>query len=422
MTNTFYINGIIPQTINFNGAAVSSVYYNNVLVWSVTGGGETPDEPYDDVLLKQPVTFTSPEPFSMDVPKYCSDYTCWNGTMEYSKDGGVSWTTWNGNTITAALVDNEYKLSFRGTGNTHIAHRHLISYSYVECGVWRFQGSNIKCAGNIENLLDYKIVAAGEHPVMDEDCFYRLFNECSALTDASDLLLPATTLAERCYSFMFIGCSNLIEAPELLPATTLKYECYRGMFYNCSSLTKVPKLSATILTESCCSIMFYNCTSLIEAPKLPATILTYECYAGMFHNCSSLTKAPELPAITLAERCYATMFVGCSNLVEAPELPATTLAESCYGYMFENCDNLITLPSLSATILPTRCYEGMFEGCTKIKISETQTAECPNAYRIPSSGTITSYTAGQFGSFLEMFGTSITIEPNTTYYTNAAVI
>jgi len=54
--------------------------------------------------------------------------------------------------------------------------------------------------------------------------------------------LPATTLANECYSSMFEGCGNLINAPAL-PAETLADGCYSYMFSRCSKLSTVKMLA-----------------------------------------------------------------------------------------------------------------------------------------------------------------------------------
>ena len=173
----------------------------------------------------------------------------------------------------------------------------------------------VECTGDIRTLLDYrnyKTVAT------DQARFCCLFEYCKALTSAPEL--PATTLAEACYSEMFSGCTNLNTAPSL-PATKLVENCY----YN----------------------MFSGCTNLKTAPKLPATKLAYWCYYGMFNDCSSLTEAPILPAETLANGCYFYMFSGCKNLKTAPSLPATRLARYCYHSMFRGCTNLTSVTMLA---------------------------------------------------------------------------
>ena len=90
--------------------------------------------------------------------------------------------------------------------------------------------------------------------------------------------------------------------------------CFFRLFRDCTSLTEAPELPSTSLTTHCYSGMFENCTSLTKAPDLPATTLTDDCYVSMFENCTSLTKAPELPATTLATNCYASMFKDCHAL------------------------------------------------------------------------------------------------------------
>ena len=55
------------------------------------------------------------------------------------------------------------------------------------------------------------------------------------------MTLPATTLADYCYSGMFNSCTSLTQAPEL-PATTLADNCYIGMFNGCTSLTQAPAI------------------------------------------------------------------------------------------------------------------------------------------------------------------------------------
>ena len=120
-----------------------------------------------------------------------------------------------------------------------------------------------------------------------------------------------------------------------------------SLFDNCRVLTSAPELPATTLADYCYSSMFYNCTNLTSAPVLPATTLANGCYYNMFRECTNLTSAPELPATTLANECYSYMFVHCTNLTSAPELPATTLANSCYSCMFNSCKKLSSVTMLA---------------------------------------------------------------------------
>ena len=88
-----------------------------------------------------------------------------------------------------------------------------------------------------------------------------IFNSDTHLVNTNKLELPATTLANYCYSNMFNGCTSLVTAP-VLPATTLTKQCYGGMFRGCTALTTAPVLPATNTANSCYSNMFNGCTSL----------------------------------------------------------------------------------------------------------------------------------------------------------------
>lgn len=80
--------------------------------------------------------------------------------------------------------------------------------------------------------------------------FSNLFLNCTGLTDASNLILPATTLTYQCYYRMFEGCTNLTTAP-VLPATTLVSQCYSRMFYNCTNLNYIKCLATDISATNC---------------------------------------------------------------------------------------------------------------------------------------------------------------------------
>ena len=109
---------------------------------------------------KSYLTFSSPNSFTLKV----NDTTKhWNGTLEYFSSNRT-WTTWNGATTLSAVADDgEYVLYLRGTGNTVITGNN-------ESYRWVLTGSDISCTGNIENLLDYATVTAGNHPTMADCC------------------------------------------------------------------------------------------------------------------------------------------------------------------------------------------------------------------------------------------------------------
>lgn len=122
----------------------------------------------------------------------------------------------------------------------------------------RFKGTNytntdlffnsplrFKTYGNVESL-DYGDDFIGKTVIGAQSKFEKLFRNCTGLTDASNLILPATTLQNKCYMSMFSGCISLITAPEL-PASNLSAWAYNGMFNGCTNLSYI-KCLATQLT------------------------------------------------------------------------------------------------------------------------------------------------------------------------------
>ena len=120
---------------------------------------------------------------------------------------------------------------------------------------------------------------------------------------------------------------------------------------------------------------------------------------------------------TMATNCYRSMFRDCTSLTQAPALPVTTLANFCYQYMFQGCTSLTQVPALPATMLANSCYENIFYKCSKIKLSDTNTGEYTQEYRIPSSGTGTTENYALSYMFFGTGGTFTgTPAINTTYY------
>ena len=345
----------LTMTTNVTAAGSSYIYNLNVIkrtkieVTGITEGPWTANGTTTGDLICYPyVTFKAEQPQTFKMtPQY--GYTI--SGLEYSVNNG-EWKT---------VVENE-EVTFGGTngtlrlrGTNHNGTADDSGYSTI---IFTDPNEKVACTGDIRTLLDWKNYSTVE---TQNARFCNLFEGRSVLTSAPEL--PATMLADNCYSAMFSGCTSLTSAPKL-PATTLAIGCYSNMFSDCTSLKSAPTLSATTLADYCYNGMFSGCTSLKSAPTLSAETLAESCYNEMFNGCKSLKSAPTLSATTLAESCYSGMFNGCTSLEFAPKLPAETLAEGCYCYMFSNCTSLKSAPTLSATTLAENCYRGMFYSCT----------------------------------------------------------
>ena len=314
-----------------------------------------PDMPYMHLVESTgEVTFSSPE---VDYPLYIKALgnltVKFCNTYEYSKDN-VTWKSATSSTSISATKGE--MVFFRASGLT----------ASSSSGIGSFTISNGDCnvGGNIMSMVygsDFK----GKTEITQTYQFYQLFGGALKIVNAGGLALPATTLADYCYQYMFNGCKSLINAPAL-PATTLARNCYNYMFQNCTSLVNAPALPATTLAQYCYSYMFNSCTSLVTAPVLPATTLADYCYQYMFNGCKSLVNVPALPATTLVSNCYNYMFQNCTSLVNAPALLATTFGTACCQYMFSGCTSLVNAPALLATTLASNCCQYMFNGCTSL--------------------------------------------------------
>ena len=83
-----------------------------------------------------------------------------------------------------------------------------------------FEGK-IAASGNIQYLLE----DSGSRVDVPEYAYYYMFNGCSGLTQAP--ALPATTLANSCYRYMFSSCTKVTELH--YPASIQNNSTFTGM-------------------------------------------------------------------------------------------------------------------------------------------------------------------------------------------------
>ena len=402
-----------------SGVSSTGTFYTNVDANWTSGASGIPEgwtrvnegAPAVDDLTK-PLTFRATQDGStVKLKKNGSP----SGDFQTSRDGGNTWADYTiGDDIT---LNTGEEVSFRAKADRTSEQTSQNYFGFQMTG-------KIEASHNVMSL--YRTNDFATYNTVVNYAFHKLFNGCTSLVKAPRL--PATTLAESCYSNMFSGCTSLTKAPEL-PATTLAEICYSNMFKGCTSLTKAPKLPATTLATRCYLSMFYDCTSLTKAPELPATTLADYCYNYLFTDCTSLTKAPALPATTLADYCYSSMFYGCTSLTEAPALPATTLANYCYQYMFGGCTSLTKAHEFTATTLANYCYNGMFKGCTSLTKAPAlpETTLTQNCYWQMFSGCTSlnevrckipsSYSSSQISLYANNWLSNVS--PTGTFYTNA---
>ena len=241
--------------------------------------------------------------------------------LQYSLDKGRTWNQYS----TTISVNAGAAICWKANNTTSTSD-----------GIGTFYaGKDFDVYGNIMSLCygdNYQDVTSIPATYLFRELLYYDPAAGGCVVDASNLILPATSLQQYCYYSMFNGCIRMSAAPEL-PATSLSRHCYREMFRGCTSLTKAPSI-------------------------LPAATLAGYCYYGMFYGCSALVDAPEIRATTLGDYCCRIMFQDCTSLVKAPELLAATVPTYGYEYMFNGCTKLNYIKCLATNISASRAVNG----------------------------------------------------------------
>lgn len=289
-------------TVDVNGKVTAVAYGQTTITATATNG--TPDDASDD--------------FSATCTVSIIDMLHTPLTLEAIEDGTIHLTFGDGLDLAKPITYTKNGVEYSGgTTNfditvsagdivtfhsTNAALGKIVSLSYKHLSIKPTNRCYIY--GNIMSLINDAGDFATDKIIGDKYALYALFSEANKLENdpAKDILLPATTLTDYCYNYLFGGCSALTKAPAL-PATVLKLRCYEQMFWECTSLTEASVMSATTVDDYCCHDMFNGCTNLVKAPELLATTLTQYCYNGMFKGCSKLNYLKCLATDVSASEC-----------------------------------------------------------------------------------------------------------------------
>ena len=212
---------------------------------------------------------------------------------------------------------------------------------------------------------DYTLDTAITLNTGDEVSFRAKADRTSAQTYNNYFYFKMTGEIEAWHNVMSLYRTN-----DFATYNTMVESAFRNLFYNCASLTKAPELPATTLANYYYYYMFAGCQSLTKAPELPATTLTTDCYKFMFRDCQSLTKAPELPATTLANNCYNGMFWGCRSLKEVRIAATTTATDALNGWLSGVSATGDFYCDPNATIFPTDSASGIPANWTRRNIAD----------------------------------------------------
>lgn len=234
-----------------------------------------------------------------------------------------------------------------------------------------FTSSNsINVYGNVNSIIDDNFKT---NKLQRDHMFYRLFYKLP-IVDASNLVLPSAP-GSYSYQAMFENCTQLVYPPKTLSGTTVGYHGCSYMFTGCTSLIDVPDLPATTLNGYAYSNMFNGCTSLTKLPKLNhiTTITYWAPFRYMFSTCRAIEDArwdkygnrllPDRLTVTSGGSAYELMFNGCTGLKYAPELTETSPHTGEYNQMFAYCTNSEFLNIYThATSLGTNYFSDIVKG------------------------------------------------------------
>lgn len=366
------------------------------------------------------LTFSSPDgPFTVSL----NGTSIWNdGNIEYSLDK-KTWTALDDRTIYNTINSDGGNIYLRGWGNSNVTFKFDLT------------GSNISCTGNLENLVDYKVVADGGHPNLALYAFDNSFAHETELVEAPEILFDY--IPTYAFNYAFYGCTNLVKGPSVISASAIDYAGFQRAFEGCTKLKNIPKIETSNPGEYAFYSMFKDCTRLEKIPDDNYVFNNTGDYAlaYMFFGCDSLSNVPNAIVVngTMGQGLFSYMFQSCDSLATMPMLPTVNLSQYCYQGMFKDCASLVNTQFLIAPSVPSYAYANMFQGCTSLVASPNilatslsdsacyqMFADCTSLKGIPSFNNFGEITiAGD--PFLYMYQNCSQIKLSTTYSSEYSV-
>lgn len=179
-------------------------------------------------------------------------------------------------------------------------------------GVKITRGKSHKIGGNILSLL-YGSSFTGTETTAAASAFSHLFDGNTALTDASELVIPMTTIENYAMNSMFKGCSAMVSAPDLSHVTTVKNNAMLSMFLNCTALSVAPDLSSIASVTSEGLETMFSGTSITSCDLSGLVTLGSNAMNSMFKNCTSLVSCDLSSMTTVGSNALKETFQGCTS-------------------------------------------------------------------------------------------------------------
>lgn len=208
-------------------------------------------------------------------------------TVEYRINGG-EWTTYT-TTITGAPIN-------------------VVSGDVVE---WR--GNNASYATSHKNSGNFcTFGGTNETDFLNSGstAMFNVYGNIMSLVYGDNFIGQTALTGTYNFAGMFNRCYVVVSAEHLiLPAMTLTPSCYRAMFSHAHELTVMPDLPATTLADNCYSYAIEQ-TKITKTCVLPAEVVPTSGYYAMFIMCSGLSEITCLATNTAATTCTANWVSG----------------------------------------------------------------------------------------------------------------
>lgn len=223
-----------------SGQQVMKMYRSGELIYlRLNPASEEPEPPTPPSPLEEPVTLTITAAGNI---KWYAQNNSYTKTIQYSKNGGewTNITSSQAGTMIPVVAGDVVRL--RGDN---------AQYAPVDgrCSCFSGTTAGFTLSGNIMSLVDSTNFATLSS-FTAENVFMNFFNNCTGLTDASDLLLPATALTNYCYQGLLAQCTSLLKGP-LLSVETLTTSCYAYFYYHTYNLQEIRCLAVTTTASNC---------------------------------------------------------------------------------------------------------------------------------------------------------------------------
>ena len=200
--------------------------------------------------------------------------------VEYSLDGR-NWTRVTiddtAQTITTPTITQGGKVYWRGSGVR-------MSANYTTGNNSNFSSDcEFTISGHLLSLLklsDYENMSG-----IERYTFCTLFNACSGLLSAEDLVLPSTCI-DRMYIWTFRLCENMVKGPKLLAPDIPTYG-YNAMFSSCRKLQSIDLSAVQTYSTTAFQNMCGACNSLNYVKCLLDPTISASAFSGWLASTSS---------------------------------------------------------------------------------------------------------------------------------------